>query len=69
LKKLRRVGADGTAGTAEMVLWRGMKNLKPTDEFISAGGTELGCLSTTSNLEVAVEYSISGASLLFKLAI
>ena len=35
LKKLKRVE---DAGIAEMVLWRGMKNLRPTDKFITEGG-------------------------------
>ena len=37
LKKLKRV-AGPEDGIAEMVLWRGMKNLRPADEFITEGG-------------------------------
>jgi hypothetical protein len=38
LKKLRRVGADDLSGVSEMILWRGMKNVKTTEEFIREGG-------------------------------
>ncbi len=42
LRKLRQIGADDMAAVSEMFLWRGMKNLKPSDEFKTRGGTELG---------------------------
>jgi hypothetical protein len=38
LKKLKKVTGREDSGIAEMVLWRGMKNLGPTDEFITEGG-------------------------------
>jgi len=38
LKKLKRVTSREDSGIAEMVLWRGMKNLRTTDEFITKGG-------------------------------
>jgi hypothetical protein len=42
LRKLRQIGADDMAAVSEMFLWRGLKNLKPSDEFKTRGGTELG---------------------------
>jgi hypothetical protein len=38
LRKLRRVGADELSGVSEMFLWRGMKGVKTTEEFIREGG-------------------------------
>jgi hypothetical protein len=38
LIKLKRITGPEDSGIAEMVLWRGMQNLRPTDEFITEGG-------------------------------
>lgn len=50
-------------------LWRGIKNMKISEEFIKGGkgGTELGLMSTTRDLKIAVEYSkgFEGNALLF----
>ena len=48
-------------------LWRGLKNLKAGAEFQRHGGTELAPMSTTTDLSIAVAYSISSRSLLLKL--
>ena len=54
-------------------LYRGLKNTRVAEEFLHAnkGGTELGLLSTTKDLKIAVEYSKSteGNALLFKFKI
>lgn len=65
LKKLRRIDAGLTSATSSMISWRGMKNLTTTDEFSEKGGTELAPMSTTDNIETAVEYCMSENSLLF----
>ena len=65
LRKLRQIGANDMAAVAEMVLWRGMKNLKPSDDFKTRGGTELAPMSTTTDIKTAVEYSLSSESLIF----
>ena len=69
LKKLRKFGASDDSATQTQVLWRGMKNLRITDEFARRGGTELAPMSTTDSFGVAVEYSrCPGAkSLIFKI--
>ena len=69
LKKLRKFGASDDTATQTQVLWRGMKNLRITDEFARRGGTELAPMSTTDSFGVAVEYSrCPGAkSLIFKI--
>ena len=69
--KLRAVGAqDDTAeGKTEtrLDLWRGMRDTEVTETFMQHGGTELAPMSTTTKLEVAVQYSTAQTSLLFKL--
>ena len=69
LKKLRKFGASDDSATQTQVLWRGMKNLRITDEFARRGGTELAPMSTTDSFGVAVKYSrCPGAkSLIFKI--
>jgi hypothetical protein len=41
IKKLRAIDADTDRATTSMVLWRGMKNVRPTDHFAQRGGTEV----------------------------
>ena len=50
-----------------VVLWRGMRSVRVPEAFMRDGGTELAFMSTTSDLRVAVRYSLSRHSLLFKL--
>ena len=57
-RKLRALNA-GTGGNG--VLWRGMRGLRVTDDFLAHGGTELGFMSATRRLEVAVRYALSRA--------
>ena len=41
-----------------MDFWRGMRNRKVPEEFLERGGTELAPMSTTSNLVIAMQYSV-----------
>lgn len=66
IKKLRAVHADTEDGQKPMDLWRGMRDLKVTEDFLREGGTEYAPMSTTSDLEVAVRYSSSANPLIFK---
>jgi len=52
-----------------ITLWRGMKNLRVTDDFmrLRQGGTELAPMSTTTDLDVAVRYGRSEDSLMLKI--
>ena len=64
--KLRAVEAqEGDQGTVD--LWRGMKNLRVVESFTAQGGTELAPMSTSTDLQVAVQYSRSPSSLLLKI--
>uniref|UniRef100_A0A6U4NU57 Tyrosine-protein kinase ephrin type A/B receptor-like domain-containing protein n=1 Tax=Hemiselmis andersenii TaxID=464988 RepID=A0A6U4NU57_HEMAN len=57
----------GLPPPASRVLWRGMRNVEVPDKFMRSGGTELAFMSTTTSIGVAVQYSLSSHSLLFKL--
>ena len=50
-----------------ITLWRGLRNTKVTDAFTKSGGTEQALMSTTTDISVAVRYSLSSFSLLFKI--
>jgi len=66
IKRLRAIHADTRAGQQSMDLWRGMRDLKVSEDFLQHGGTEYAPMSTTSDLRVAVQYSSSQTPLLFK---
>lgn len=55
-----RTDADGKRVT-KLDLWRGLRDTQTTESFMQHGGTELAPMSTTTKLEVAVEYSRSRA--------
>jgi hypothetical protein len=66
ISKLRAV--EASTGKDETVdLWRGLKNIRVQDDFMRHGGTELAPMSTTTDLRIAVQYSLGDSSLLFKL--
>ena len=48
--------------------WRGFKDLSPPDCFCDKGGTELGVMSTTPSLAVALGYANSARPLLMRLS-
>ena len=64
IKKLRALNAGSNQ---KAVLWRGMRSVRVTEEFMKEGGTELAFMSTTSDINVAVRYSLSQHSLLLKI--
>merc|ERR1712224_513326 len=61
ISKLRAVGAK-EGGLARLDFWRGMQNVGLDDNkcnFLKDGGTEVAPMSTTKDLSIAVEYSMS----------
>jgi hypothetical protein len=58
LKKLRALGSNDTASKQTVVLWRGMSDMKLSDDFSSEGGTELAPMSTTTDVGVAISYAL-----------
>ncbi len=69
IRKLRGAQAGaGAGGGPGGVVWRGMRNVRVAEAFMREGGTELGFLSTTADLRVAVRYALGRHSLLLRLA-
>jgi serine/threonine protein kinase len=58
LKKLRALGSNDAASKQTVVLWRGMSDMKLSDDFSSEGGTELAPMSTTTDVGVAISYAV-----------
>ena len=67
IKRLRAVEGGTSTKNDHAVLWRGLRNLKLSDAFLSEGGSEKAPMSTSRSLEVAVRYSASANSVLLKL--
>ena len=66
LKQLRRAVELKEGETT--ILWRGMKNVQVSNKFIQNGGAEQAPMSTTKNLDVALQYGTSlQGSVLFKI--
>jgi hypothetical protein len=66
-KSLGRRQEQQKASKDALTLWRGLRNTNVTDAFTQVGGTELAFMSTTSDIRIAVQYSMSPDSLLFKI--
>ena len=65
--KLRAVEAKDTArANAKLDLWRGMRDLSVPDEFMANGGTELAPMSTSTDVQMALQYAASSRGLIFK---
>ena len=70
IRKLRAIQESTMRGTR--TLWRGMKSLKVADGFMQElkGGTEMAFLSTSTDLTVAVKYSLAcKQAILFKMIV
>ena len=67
IKKLRANGSYEKNAQSEVILWRGMKNVRVDGEFMVHGGSERAPMSTTSDLKVAATYSASTCALFFKI--
>jgi hypothetical protein len=65
IRKMR--GVRARLKDQQVVVWRGMRNVLLSPEFMRLGGTELAFMSTTMDLRVAVRYSLSRHSLLLKI--
>jgi protein-L-isoaspartate O-methyltransferase len=66
IKKLRAVAAHRPDANDRLVFWRGMKDLTLTMEFLTNGGTEFACMSTSKSDKVAESFAKSKCPLIFK---
>ena len=57
--KLRVNALDEHGESAPLDLFRGMRDMRATEDFAKTGGCELAPMSTTTDLMVALEYSKS----------
>jgi hypothetical protein len=64
--KLRAATQDDQLNT-EVQYWRGMKDLEVTEEFMLQGGTELGCMSTSTSKNIVASYAKSQKPLIFRI--
>jgi hypothetical protein len=55
-----------TTTNERVEFWRGMRDLKVTPEFMRFGGAELGCMSTSTDMETVASYAASKCPLIFK---
>ena len=67
IKMLRAVAAQMPDAYTERIYWRGMKDLGITGEFMTKGGTDFACVSTTAHQAIAVHnFASSALPLVFK---
>ena len=53
-----RVGSPTRRAARNLaVLWRGLSNVRATEDFMLHGGSEIAACSTTSDLEIAIRYA------------
>jgi hypothetical protein len=58
LKQLRK--AHAKAGIKQRFFWRGLDNMGANEDFFAYGGTEMGCMSTTGDENVARDFAKVG---------
>ena len=66
-KKLGAAEAKSPNAMQPMDLYRGMKNVVLPENILREGGVEIAPMSTTSELKVAMEYSLSTSSVLLRI--
>lgn len=67
LKKLRAAEVSSPDANTPKTFWRGLKNREIGSEFISKGGCEFGCMSTSAFKNVAVEFALTTVPFLFQI--
>ena len=66
IKKLRTIEADLPHAFKEIDLFRGLRDVEVAEDFMEKGGVEMAAMSTTTDMGVAIRYSASKSSLIFK---
>lgn len=66
IKRLRAVDAHKPDRNEPMVYWRGLDGVALPQRFANEGGTEFGCMSTSTEKDVAIEFSEGKHPLVFK---
>ena len=63
------VGEEPLVRLDRQYLYRGCKGMRPSDGFMVRGGSELGTMSTTTELEVAMRYAASDNPMILRLSV
>ncbi len=63
---LRQVDAS-KAELEPRTYWRGIKNMTVTAEFIKIGGTDRGCMSATTDRDIAIRFAASNCPLILRI--
>ena len=67
IKKMRTIEAKTVAGMAPRTLWRGVHGLALTKDFMTKGGTEFACMSTSASPDIAANFAKTGQNpMIFK---
>lgn len=66
IKLLRAVVNPGQSMIGEVIYWRGLQNRKLDNEFLISGGTEYGCMSTSTDRNIAMGFALGDCPLVFK---
>merc|ERR1711871_406903 len=56
-KKMRSRNADYAEATSPRVFWRGLRDVRVSDEVMQSGGAELGCFSTSESRSEALKWA------------
>ena len=69
IRRLRAVGANAKGASEPRDFWRGVRNVELPATFRADGGTEFAPMSTSSDINVALQYSSTAEKrLIFKVA-
>lgn len=69
LRMLRSVHASDPKPNAPIEFWRGLKDMDATEDFLRNGGTELACMSTSTDSAVVGMYALSQRPLLLRIKV
>ena len=69
VKKLRANHMHTGRAFSTQYLWRGLRNVTISEEFMLNGGTEPGCMSTSRDLATVANYALSTTPLLFRIRV
>jgi hypothetical protein len=66
LKILRAAQGEDEDASREQCFYRGLTDMQVSDDFRKMGGTEMSCMSTTDDINVAAGFAGGAAPLIFK---
>jgi hypothetical protein len=67
LRMLRSVHAGNDNPNAPLEFWRGIKDMEVSKDFLKRGGTELACMSTSTDSAIVGMYALSRQPLILRI--